>query len=168
MRIYGTKSLWVKNDAGKKKQLLQICQFACSVYVPGYLKVFYHPSATDGPQTMLDIRDYLISAYAKHRFPAHAQNQVKKIFLAHASTWLSSENVALAVFSNNNQLTHESLSRVSRIVTPAELTKMLWKKRCKLTSFFSAESSNAPCMTTSNAAGFWQAAMGSNRSCERI
>ena len=136
-------------DNKSKDNLKQICQLVVSVYAPGYLRLFFNPSCADGPQTVLHIRDYLISSFLKYTFQASAKNQVKNIFLGHTITWLDAENVALSVYSDNNLVNKESLARITRVLTPEERKRMLRTKSYKLSSFYLAESGSAPCVLTS-------------------
>lgn len=168
LRIYATRSVLEKHSPSEHERLRHICEFVVSIYAPGYLRIFYNPSCADGPQTVLHIRDYLISSFLKYKFEAKAKEQVKKIYVNHALTWLDSENVSLSVFSKNNPFDKSSLQRVSKVLSLEARTKMLWNKRSKLPSFFTAESASAPCLADSSAdTTFWQVCMNCNRSCER-
>ena len=66
------------------KDLTVICQFIVSVYAPAWLDIFYHPATSEGPQIMLNIRDYLLDAAAMYKFPTAAMTQLKKIYIPHS------------------------------------------------------------------------------------
>ena len=145
-----------------------ICQFVLAVYTPAWLKIFYHPATADGPQLMLDIRDYLLDAASFYEFPTLAMQQVKKIYIPHGLSWLGPENVALSAYSDRNIMTPASIKLIRTCLSEDQRKRMLWSKRYKLSSFVTADAATAPCLSE-NAPdkAFWTATINSNRSCER-
>ena len=80
LRIYRSVCGTPKLTDKSMQDLRNICNFVISVYTPAWLKIFYYPSATEGPQIMLDIRDYMLNASEFYQFPVTITNRLKKYF----------------------------------------------------------------------------------------
>ena len=168
LRIYGSVCGTQKLNDKSMQDLRNICNFVISVYTPAWFKIFYHPSATDGPQIMLDIRDYMLNASEFYQFPLTITERLKKIFLPHGLSWLSGDNVALAVLSDNNVLSIENVMSTDSSLIRAERESMLWETKYKLENFLCVETKLAPCLQNyEHKIEFWKATMNNNRSCER-
>ena len=83
-------------------------------------------------------------------------------------SWLSSDNVALAVLSDNNVLRIENvISTVSSLIR-AERESRLWKTEYTLENFLCVETNFALCLQNyEHKIEFRKATMNNNRSCER-
>ncbi len=123
---------------------LLICQFICAVYTPSYFYVYFNPSVASGPSNMLHVRNLLLDANRFYSFPQPATLQVKKIFINHALTWLDPENVALAVYSNDNTFNKDNVKNISTFKTIAQRKSMLWSKKYTLKAFMTADAITSP------------------------
>ena len=168
LRIYFSAVGTERLNNQKMKDLTVICQFIVSVYAPAWLDIFYHPATSEGPQIMLNIRDYLLDAAAMYKFPTAAMTQLKKIYIPHGLSWLGPENVSLCAYSDKNSITPASIRAVRACYSEDQRKKMLWSSRYKLCSFVTADAATAPCLgENSPDKVFWNVTMNSNRSCER-
>lgn len=113
-------------------------------------KSFLQSRKPDGPQTILHLKGYILSANANFKFSLGPIGKVKKTFMKHGLTWLDFENVAVAVFSPKNPFTKDSLHKVSKLLTDSDIGKILLSRKYKLQHFSSAESANSACLSVAN------------------
>ena len=167
LRIYCSVSGTTEQiNLQQKMNLKLICEFIVAVYTPSWMDNFYRPSAPEGPQCVLNLRDHLLDAADFYDIPLGVIIRLKKIFIQYAKTWLCTENLALSVYSKENDLTLEVVKNRNIMVSQTDLCKRLWDKNCQLVDFLTSETQNAPCLNE-NDFDFWNKTMSSNISCER-
>ena len=168
LRIYGTTCDTDLLSSTQRQDLKMICQFIISVYTPAWLNIFYNPEITEGPQIMLNIRDYILQAGEIFFIPISIMERMKKIYVVHGMAWLGEENAALSVLSPNNSLTIQSIKSVQQTLNDTTRRNRLWDKNYHLEDFLTVDSINAPCLSEDIIDfNFWKITMNSNRSCER-
>ena len=142
-------------DETQEARLERIIEFVVNVYVVVFITINLHPSVPEAPSIVILTRDLMKSI--------NVADKVKEIFLNHASKWLSPINVAVAVHQNNPAINIEELKYIS--VNSVNTRELCWSDQ-PLKSFFTSESSAAPCITAGSSI-YWQSLDNHNRSCER-
>ena len=121
------------------------------------------PSVCDGPANVLFTRNYQV--YFDDQMTEIIESSVKKIFIKHALTWLSLENLSVAVFSDLPPITKQYVQRIR--VQTIDRDRLLWVKNIGLRDFFRIEPQFSPCLHKGSAL-FWKTASNHNRTCERF
>ena len=86
-------------DAEKLNCLERIKNFVASVCAPMFLRVHLKPSASDGPENAIFLRDLLL--FFNQQDQTLVCKAIKKCFWNHATAWLNPTAVAVSVFCNN-------------------------------------------------------------------
>ena len=114
---------------------------------------------------MLTMRDLLLSV-TDSAVKQVISEAVKHIFIAHAMTWFTPQNLGLCLLSESNTLTIQTVARIRKQLTKEARKKMLWQKPKKLSAFMTPDVAAATCLHHGSAT-FWRSCMNSNLSCER-
>ena len=91
---------------------------------------------------------------------------VKHIYLNHALTWFTPQNLGLTLLFEGTKLTVQSVVKIRRHLTQEERKDMLWQKSIGISSFMSPDVATATCLHNGTKE-FWRACMNTNLSCER-
>ena len=78
--------------------------------------LYYHPSAVEDPENMLKIRDLLLSVIDPH-MKHFITEAIKHIFIAHAMTWFTPQNLGLSILSEANSLTIQTVVKIKKQLT---------------------------------------------------
>ena len=128
-----------------------------------FLKIYFNPSAAEGPNNMLFARN-LIVAFSK--LEPVLVNHFWHIFVNHAENWLGGPNLALSTFSKNPPFSLETLKDPEQRLPKTINFESLLRSRCQLRSFFTRLHKKAPCLERGDRS-FWSSVHNHNQSCER-
>jgi len=148
-------------DVAKLKRLVS---YIISVYVPSFIMIHLNPRACDGPYLNLFQRDLLI---AFQEIDIDVADVVFKYFVEHGSQWMSSENVALSLYSDSPPMSLDAVKTSISLPAAVNISAQLRSRSARLKSFFTVQSKTAPCVVCTNVpAAFWRVIDNNNRSTE--
>ena len=90
-----------------------------------------------------------------------------KYFLSHASQWLSWKNAALSVFAEVAPYTAKAVKTSESFPKDVDVCALLQDRSTLLKQYLTANSKEAPCITTNITPMFWKSMENHNCSTER-
>ena len=96
------------------------------MYTPGYFLIFFKPGAAEGPGIIISMRNLLLD-HNTTPLKLAINTAVKHIFISHAKTWCSAENVALSLHSQDPPL---NMAQLQALRTPSvDVDHLLWSRK---------------------------------------
>lgn len=143
-------------DCEQITTLNSIVKFIIDVYVPSFIKIYLKPSAVQGPQNVIDIRDLLRGA--RDRTPL----KVKQLYIKHAKTWVTPRTLALCFHDEDGPNTNPDRLPI----TEPNIEKLLWSNK-SINSFISRSCLFSPCLERGDCDD-WRSFKNNNMPTERL